>query len=62
MTKGIMTALALAGVIAFAPYATAATTITSSKSNGSSYKACVDGGGKVSKDAKGKDTCTPKKK
>jgi type IV secretory pathway TrbL component len=40
----------------------AATTVKSSKSNAASFKACVDGGGTVKKDAKGNQDCTPKKK
>jgi len=42
--------------------AEAATTVNSSKSNASSYKACVKGGGTVTKDSKGNEDCTPKKK
>ena len=59
MTKAI---LAMMTLLAFAASAAAATTVNSTKSNASSYKACVDGGGTVKNDTKGKETCTPKKK
>jgi hypothetical protein len=37
-------------------------TVKSSKSNGASFKACVDSGGTVKTDSKGNQDCTPKKK
>lgn len=59
MTKTIRMALAVAGVIAFAPAALAATTVQSSKSNQDNFNACVKGGGTIKKDAKGNQDCTP---
>ncbi len=60
MTKAMRTALAVAGVMAFAPAAMAATTVNGSKSNGSEFNACVKGGGTVKKDSNGNQDCTPK--
>ena len=59
MTKAI---LAMMTLVAFAASATAATTISTSKSNTSQFKSCVDGGGKVTNGAKGEQFCAPKKK
>ena len=58
MTKAIGIALAVAGVIAFAPAALAATTINTTKSN--TFKSCVQAGGTMAKDSKGRESCTPK--
>jgi hypothetical protein len=68
MTKGIMTALAIVGAVAFATnaMAQAAISLNSSKSNiyksinisdATAVSACTKGGGTVGKDPKGKDAC-----
>ena len=62
MTKAMMTAFATAALAMTVNGAFAATTIHGTKSNSSSYKACVDSGGTVKKVSKDENTCTPKKK